>query len=465
RRAPGFLPGRPQLRDSQGAVEVLCRSIELDPANLAAHLQLGAVYEAQKKNSERNRLLDEMTARFPDDKQVLVQAARGCIGRNAFGKGLDYLARARQLDQLDPLIPELTTTALQRLARQQFQQRRPDKARQTLAQTEGSLSDKADDFQRSRWIALIRHGLMERLWGEAPQGESLLARARDRAPGLAAYWLFAHLTHRSYVKAYRCESPFLTELKQTLRRATRLGDIGLLLRILEYWKRRAETLSTYEEENLLVDCLAAAQKQPFTRTEAAGVFEHAHDNPEFSRPLRKLVKKILREDPLDPQFRLWMIDVDDRWRDPSGSRAELQSILDEAVRRHDETVIRKARQMLRDLDHPPPPPRPDAYAPEEEDEDDDFDPEIGPPLDLPPEMLAQFRELIEELRTAPDAVVRELRKSTMRDMPPFVFEALLQMARRDALPPKPHPKPPPPPRPPPAKSPPTDADPNQMNFF
>ena len=96
-----FAPRQPQLRDPKGAVEMLRRSIELDPDNLAAYLTLCAVYQALKQTSERNRLLDRMTARFPDDKKVLLHAGQGCIERKALVKGLDYLARARQLDQLD----------------------------------------------------------------------------------------------------------------------------------------------------------------------------------------------------------------------------------------------------------------------------------------------------------------------------------------------------------------------------
>ncbi|MGH8019094.1 MAG: hypothetical protein ACREIA_12535, partial [Opitutaceae bacterium] len=129
-----FFFGPPKLRDPKGAIEALQLSIELDATNRAAHLQLCAVYGALKKNSERNRLLDTMTARFPDDRDVLLQAAEGCIGRKTFGKGLEYLARARRLDQLDPRIPELTVAALQAQARQQFQQRRAEKARDILAQ-------------------------------------------------------------------------------------------------------------------------------------------------------------------------------------------------------------------------------------------------------------------------------------------------------------------------------------------
>jgi tetratricopeptide (TPR) repeat protein len=212
RVSPGlFAPRQPQLRDAPGAVEVLLKSIQLDPNNLAAHLQLCAVYDALKQTSERNRLLDEMTARFPDDKDVLLRAAQGCVDRKAFVKGLDYLDRVRQIDPLDPRIPELVVTAQRRLARQYFQQAKPEKGRQTLARTHEALNDQPDDLQRSRWTALVRHSLMELLWGEAAQGDALLAQARSLAPAADACLLFTHMAHRVYTNTRRCQSPFWTE--------------------------------------------------------------------------------------------------------------------------------------------------------------------------------------------------------------------------------------------------------------
>ena len=465
----GFFSGPPRMRDAEGAVETLRRSIELDPANLAAHLQLCTVYGTLKKSSERNRLLDTMTARFPEDKKVLLHAAQGCIDRKAFNKGLDYLARARQLDQLDPLIPELTLIARRRLARQQFEQRRADKARETLAQTESLWTDKPDDLQRSRWTALIRHGLMEQLWGDAARSQEFLVETRELAPNRAAHLLFAHLGHRTYAKSRRCESPFVAGLRRTLREAPRVGAIGVLFRVLEYWKKAPEPLQTHEEERLIDGALAAALDRPFTRTETIEVIERARGIPEFSKSIRKLVKKFLRGDPLDPQFRLWRLAFDDvRSFIPMANRVELQSILDEAVRRRDESAIRQARQMLRDLDRSPMPNPVDPFF----DEDDEDVEELDDLLDvagMPPEVGAAFEDLIETLRTAPESLIRDLRRKAVREMPEFVFDALLKAAKAGVIPtfpPKSRPKPsrpePEPKRVTPAKPLP---DPNQMNLF
>ncbi len=485
-RSRGFFAGPPQMRDPGGAVEMLRRSIELDPANLAAHLKLCDVYGALKKHSERNRLLDEMTARFADEKHVLVRAAEGCIERKAFGKGLGYLARARQLDQLDPRIPELTVAGLCAQARQQFQQRRPEKAQQTLAQAEPWLTDKPDDFRRGRWTVLVRHGLMERRWANPEQAEALLARARALAPHPAAMLLFAHLTDRENSKPYFGETGFLEELKATLRGAPRLAEIGWLLRLLEQWQDENGETRMHFEEKVIREAIPRALSQPFTRAEAAEVIERARDRADFARPLQQLVKKLLRADSLDPQARLWRLDLSGPWNsEPAKDRAELQSIVDEATRRRDDPSLRKARQMLRDLDLPPPMPNP--FGPElagpelddEEDdhEEDDFEHGGGPLPDLPPEMEEEFAELLEAMRVAPESALRDLRKTAQRQgVPDFIFDTLIAAAKGKPLPvppsgppkfspPAPKPLPPSAPMSKPAAPKPPVSDPDQLNLF
>lgn len=438
RSAPSLYRRPPRLRDPAGAVEVLQKSIALDPSNLAAHLQLCTVHTALKQTSERNRLLDAMTARFPDDKQVLLRAGEGCIERKAFVKGLDYLARARQLDQLDPRIPELTVQAHVQLARQHFQQGRPAKGRQSLAAAEIWLTDQAEDFSRSRWTTRVRQGVMERLWGDAAHAADAEGQARTSAPSPAAHLLFAHLAHRVFTRSAGGESPYLADFKQALRTGRGVGEVARLLRIVAHWSVEAAELRAFEEDKLLASALGAAIERPFTRAEAQDVVERAGHNFNFDRPVQRLVKKVLEGDPLDPAFRLWRLSV----ARPvmcfsSADRSELQSILDEAVRRHDETTMRRVRPMIRDIDHPPPPP-PDPFDPAYDApggpvdagnfDDGDFGDLDGLPPPTP-EITAEMLAIIETLKNAPPAVVRELKKKMLPDMPPMIFDALVQLAK------------------------------------
>jgi hypothetical protein len=239
------------------------------------------------------------------------------------------------------------------------------------------------------------------------------------------------------------------------------------MRILDYWQNSPEALQVYDEERQVCDALKAALRQPFARSEALEVMERAQGNFLFEEHVDALVKKVLRNDPLDPQFRLYQIGFSGGWEfNPAGQRPKLQSILDEAIRRQDDAIVRKVRQMMQQLDHPPlPPPRPfeadfgPSTAGEEEDWDDGADPDGPMPPDLSPKDLAQFGEVLETLRGASDSEIRKLRKTRPPEIPEFVFDALVQMAQGGPPPPLP----PLPSRPP--KPPPPPPDPNQMNLF
>ncbi len=113
REKPHFRFAAPRKKGHRG-IPLLEESIALDPANLGAYLKLLDLYEAGKKKSERNRLLDTMTLLFPREKGVLVRAGRECVERKAWGKGLDYFERAHELDRLDPGIVVELVEALER---------------------------------------------------------------------------------------------------------------------------------------------------------------------------------------------------------------------------------------------------------------------------------------------------------------------------------------------------------------
>ena len=97
-RPPGACsrhPDRPRMVNAAAARKCLEKAVESDPALLPAYLLLCKVLETLNHTAERNRLLDEMTRRFPEEKPVLIEAARHCLERKAFTKALD-LARSRR---------------------------------------------------------------------------------------------------------------------------------------------------------------------------------------------------------------------------------------------------------------------------------------------------------------------------------------------------------------------------------
>ena len=66
-----------------------------EPCRLSPGIfEIGRGYDFLKKTAERNRLLDEMTRRFPNEKKVLIWAGELCSRRHAYVKGIEYLERA-----------------------------------------------------------------------------------------------------------------------------------------------------------------------------------------------------------------------------------------------------------------------------------------------------------------------------------------------------------------------------------
>lgn len=453
----GWFGPRSDLRDAGAAIECLRKAIALDPNNLPAHLKLVSIYGTLARIAERNRLLDEMCKRFPEEKAVLLEAARRCLERKVFVKGLDFLERARQLDRIDPVIPELIVSARRQLARQYFQQQRTDQARQTLADTEEFLTDLADDFHRGRWIARLHHGLLEELHGDVPAGEVQLAEARARSPFPAAFVFAAHLTYRAYAPGKPGASPFLPELQKELKNAPSAARAVQLRRLLQFWIQAPEKLELRSEEKWLRGYVRTAAKAPFTREEARQlielpdnqlVYESAHENA-----LLLFVKKVLRDDAQDPRFRLF----DHTLRPPHGEapeqiRAKLESILAEATRRRDDPTTQKVRQLLKRVDHLPPPPFPPLGP-----DDDAFDDFVDGPPDLEklfpsgvPQTLEEVQRLFEMLRAAEKAGLLPPGGPFPEGGPDFLPRPSNPAPRKKLSPP---PAPPPPP------------DPNQFNLL
>ena len=149
-----------RMRDAEGAVEALQKSVKLDPMSLDAHLRLCDLYGKLKQVAERNRLLDEMTDRFPGEKSVLILAGRRCVERGAFGKGLDYLEAARHLDLLDPAIANLMVEAHLGQVRAALLKGRGDQAQRFRAKTDPLMVDNPANLARAKWALPIRQAVL-----------------------------------------------------------------------------------------------------------------------------------------------------------------------------------------------------------------------------------------------------------------------------------------------------------------
>ena len=456
--------GDSRLRHAPGAIDSLKKSIALNPANLGAHLTLAEVYKTQKLTSERNRLLDVMTARFPDRKEVLVLAGAGCLERKAYVKGLEYLQKARQLDRIDPAIPDFIARGLLQLATQDFEKGRRDSARKSLAQIDEFLIAQPENFLRNPWCCLARRGLLEQLHGDAAQAKDFLAGARAASPFPAAFAFLAQVVWRACADGATAGAPFEKDLEAAASDKPSVAHALVLMRIWLFEQEVLEGTTSQSEQNWLRHYLNTVAKQPFTRDEATALVELIEPHEEFHRQAEALVKQVLKKDKLDPLFRLFQRDLRPfQLTDPDQEQDSLQAILQEARRRGDEKAVQLARQLLASLNSLP--------AAEFDDDLDEFENDFAEgPMDfsmppMPPELAGSMANLAKLFSGLSKKDLNLARKNPPKGIPIEFIEALIAMAE-SGLPfppvePLPSPPVPRPVRPPPGPP----RDPNQLDLF
>lgn len=419
-----------RMRNSRLAQELLEKAIALDPGNLSASLKLCEVYGANQQGSDRNRLLDRMSSQFPDEKQVLLLAGQGCLERKAFKKGIDYLEKALSIDQLDPSIPDQLVYARLLHARDYFQKKRPEDARQLFAKIEESEIQSFANLTRSRWCLKIQQGIIEQAWGDEEKGRLLLDEGRQASPSLAVFLFFSSVIERLLANRKPCAARFLNDFKNLKKSEANVAEACVLARIYIH----ATKINSTEAENFtypLNDYLLNASSQPFEREDALAVMEFCRRDSYFQDAGRKLVEARLKHDSLDPAFRLFgvwfgMFDFEEQ-------RQELLEIIDEAQERKDDQTARRARQALDSLK----PPMPFPWEEEDFDEPDPVTPDYNNPdqiesaLDaLPPETLKLYEKLLTLLGNASDAEIREFKRTRPREMPEEIFDLLVDFSRR-----------------------------------
>jgi hypothetical protein len=436
-----------RMLDPQGAVRYLQKSAQLDPENLSVQLVLVTVYDHLKRTSERNRLLDEMTRRFPESKQVLLLAGNRCVDRKAYAKGLAFFERALEQDRLDPAIPESIANAKSLHALEHFRRGRPAEARRMLDALQGLITDRRDDLLRSSWSMALRRGVLELMYGEKAQADRFLAEARAGSPSPEALLLHGYILWKRYEQQRTNQDPFSHELRSVLPQAS-AARAPLLVRILDFWKASSGAPLLYVAKTLVRDYFRAAACRPFTREEARALIESIRSETSLEDEARPFVNAILKKDAKDPLFRLYQYRYDKSDFDsPESNRKQLNSILNEAVRRKDDHAIQAARNELDILDLPSPRrPTGPFFGDEEDEEDKEDDDDFELDYDVAKEELIkgladqldprQVLQIMDFLRNASDGEIRRLKKTRPKDVPEEFLDMLLDSIRRGATNPK-----------------------------
>jgi hypothetical protein len=513
-------PGSSAPRAAEPAIQALVESGELDPENLPAALGLCKLYETLRRTSDRNRLLDQLTVRFPQRKEVLVEAGRLCLERKAFKKGLDYLERARQLDLLDTsILDKILGGRLEQALANCSPATSKDKAAKILAeleQAEALTTEDPGNFRRGRWLYLTSCSVLAQGFGQWEKSSQLRERALAAAPFRAAVFLAlcwlqdewlrleARLNWNSDWKACLKSA----NLEQGCLLATLIQDLFARLKNVPQWEFKIKA-------RRLFDFLLAATGRPCHPetvarflTATLPLFDNDGSGNVFAQPHRLAIRRALKQDPRHPLLRLYCVKFPSftgRFRRRAGQEREVRSILAEAEQRGDSRTADQARTILKEFTPAGRPgPRPfDIPVPEGffndglDDGLDDEDLRDGPDDDdgrgtfhplIPPMIsprlksllkshfenwpLAKVEEVMSDLALAVTASPIErlkLEGKLVRSLPLELVRAFIQELSLPTPAPDPDPDPDPIPAPPPParkkNKPPPPEDPRQTTLF
>ncbi len=361
-----FWERRPSSRPKAAgpAIQALVESCALDPENLPAALALCKLYEILRRTSGRNRLLDQLTVRFPQRKEVLVEAGRLCLERKAFKKGFDYLERARQLDLLDTsILDKILAGRLEQALANCSPAASQDKAAKTLAeleQAEALTTDDPGNFRRGRWLYLASCSVVAQGFGQGEKSGQLRERALAAAPFRAAFFLALAWLQDEWLPP-KARQNWNSDWKACLKSAN-LEQGCLLTTLIQDLFARQKNPSQWEfagKARRLLDFLLAAAARPCKPetvarflTATLPLFGSGGAGNDFERPHQLAIRQALKQDPRHPLLRLYCVQfpsLGGHYRPLAEREREVRAILAEAEQRGDSRTADQARTILKEF--------------------------------------------------------------------------------------------------------------------
>ncbi len=174
--------------ESDAGIFYLERSGEVDPDHVPTVLQRMAHYRQEGRDKDWHRLADEAVQRFPDDRQILLQATQSAVARRAYKKAAGLARRLLQIDPINPGVRRQMIELQLAHARKQMRAKRPDLAAKELSQAaEWDRPDAPDGLLR------IARGLVALQDGKTGQADAWLREGVALAGGGVGGWFRAAL--------------------------------------------------------------------------------------------------------------------------------------------------------------------------------------------------------------------------------------------------------------------------------
>ncbi|MEX2382817.1 MAG: hypothetical protein WD490_10565 [Opitutales bacterium] len=418
----GFFEAQDHMRDPNKAIRYLRAAVDLDPANLQAHLRLVDVYEFYGQKSARNKLLDEMVKRFPRTKEVLLRAGELCLERKAFKKGLDFLERARELDPLDRSVSAAVFRGLCRMARNFFTSGKAARGREALARARDFTHPASGDPDEGLPFLLAREAVMEELFGDAGTGKA----RKEQALAEAEKPLIIRFFLAGVAIAYRLRPgpapSHVKELQSALRNEVTVADCVQIWPILKYVRGLLSSKSMPHANQWYSECLRFAMERPFTGNEVCRLGHLCGSEGTFEVQLRPLILEGLKKDPGNPGLTIMKCLISHEISMNSLDSLQLDELAHEAERRGDAESL----QLIKNVKEARPPRLPDF---DDVDELDDFDPED----ELDASGLADEDEnLLDIIANLSNAEFKALKREMADEIPGVILDELRKKVKEAA---------------------------------
>ncbi|MCK4378051.1 MAG: hypothetical protein KAW01_01835, partial [Deltaproteobacteria bacterium] len=307
---PFHLPGyhdagrdEPDILDPEKAEKYFLLSIEEDEQNSQAWLSLLDLYDNAGWKSKKNRLLDDIIKRFPDDKDALLKAGAGCCERHAWHKGLKYLRRALDLGLPDSFVQEKFMLATASLALEQVFKGQVERCRSLLDDVLAIARPELDEFNRGRSYYLGRWVVFSMIAGRNDEAWEYYEQALEQAPNPDKLLYFTWI----YALCRGIDVRSLSRLKKPLKKLFAAAAVSTAMDFLEVFKYSRQLIDDeYEplekEEKQLRVLLAKAMRRAETG-QVVQVLEYAFDDAVAGKRLvRACLRRLKALDARSPHY-------------------------------------------------------------------------------------------------------------------------------------------------------------------
>lgn len=141
------------------AKKALEQALKHDPDNLRAWLMQCDLLSMGKDTAAYHRFLDDLTKRFPTQKEVLIRNGDCCTERKTYTKALRNFENAKKIDAVDPRIARGILRAHLGIAEEAYKKRQPSKANWGLIESLASSNKSCPEH--SLWRLRVRRIILE----------------------------------------------------------------------------------------------------------------------------------------------------------------------------------------------------------------------------------------------------------------------------------------------------------------